>query len=968
MNFRTILFATSALGLAYTAPALAQNAVADDAENAKDIVVTGTLIRGIAPGGSQSIGVDQEKITAIGAANTSDLIGNIPQAGNFLSYTGVRGSSNFSLAVNRPSLRYLGSTSSSTASTLLLLDGHRMPGMGVLQTTPDLDAISPMAIERVEIVPDGGSATYGSDAVGGVINFITRKSFDGIEAKASYGLGDKYDQYDVAAIAGKAWDGGSAYIAYDYSWHDALKGGDRDWSRSLNWPLSYGAGADSGGITGVGFDVGSNTNCAPGNVTIGATTRPLTAVGDVGAALASPILFNRCDNAELSSIYAREGKHSVLASFVVDNGGPFSFSLKAFYVNRKTESDQGVLTANITIRSLIPDGLGGAVANPFFAPVTASGLTPANCGLAAPFAAATCATALVSLASIGLVSTSQLATLEAVGFTPSVKIDLGHDWQVNAMFNYGRGKAVVKGGATPFNSAPITAATNAGTFDPFHLGVPGNAAALNSARDLFVFGRGTNTLVNMRVVADGSLAQLPGGAIKVAIGAEYTNERYSGRNNRSITAAALAALVDQTAGRSIKSVFGEVNLPIVGADNRGFIHSLSLTASGRYDDYSDFGGTFNPKFGINFKPTEWLGFRGTWGKSFQAPGVSDIAQIGAPTLSVLDTSLPGRGFFDVLANPNPATIPAQVAAGNANHGRTILAIGGTLAPLQPQKATTWSMGLDFKPPFVSGLEMGMTYYNVDFVGLISNAPINLSIFYTLYSDKVVTWNGNGGTGGTTPNNAAMQAYWNQLAGPGNTNGVALADFNTANGLSPFNGNFDNVYAVMDGRTTNLGRVQTSGIDFYARYRHATGFGAIYVDVQGSKILTYKNGGTTGSADTWGFDANSINNTFRVNATVGADIGNLKAQGTWNHVDGFRMFPGNANLQQNKAGTFDVFNLFFQYKVPGESTIAKDLVLSLNIDNVFNTDPPIYRGISNSNNGATGWTLGRVVKIGLSKKF
>ena len=96
---------------------------------AKDeIVVTGTLIRGIAPGGSQSIAVGQEKIESLGATTTSDLIASVPQAGNFLAFVGVRGSSNFSLAVNRPVLRYLGFTSSSTASTLLLVDGHRLIG------------------------------------------------------------------------------------------------------------------------------------------------------------------------------------------------------------------------------------------------------------------------------------------------------------------------------------------------------------------------------------------------------------------------------------------------------------------------------------------------------------------------------------------------------------------------------------------------------------------------------------------------------------------------------------------------------------------------------------------------------------------------------------------------------------------------------------------------------------------------
>ena len=934
------LVLSTAMAAVLPGAAMAQGADDSDANKGEEIVVTGTLIRGIAPGGAQSIGVSQEKITAIGAANTSDLIGNIPQTGNFLNYVGVRGSSNFSLAVNRPSLRYLAALGSSTASTLLLLDGHRMPGMGILQVTADLDAISPMAIERVEVVTDGGSSTYGSDAVGGVINFITRKSFDGIQAKASYGVGDKYDQYNASIIAGKAWDWGSAYITYDYSWHDALYGKDREWSRSLNWPLSAAANGNSS-YAGGGIDVGSSNNCDPGNLLFGTTRFPLTSTGATGAQYPLPVVANQCDPTDNVTFYPREGKHSVLASFVVDNGGPFSFSLKAFYVNRKTKSDGGSLftTQDIALRET----------SPFFRPASSlpiSGLTPNNCGLAAPNNNLRCETVQVDYTNIIGSKMPQIGTMEAFGFTPTVKIDLGHDWQLNAMFNYGRGNAEFK--QNQLNAAPINAAVNAGTFDPFHLGASGNAAAILLARDAFLYGRATNTLVNMRVVADGSLAQLPGGALKVAVGAEYTHEGYSGITTRSATAAQLAALTDITVGREIKSVFGEVNLPIVGADNRGFIYGLSLSASGRYDNYSDFGSTFNPKFGINFKPTEWLGFRATWGKAFQAPGLSDIAQIGVPALSILPTSL--RAYFDPL-NPKPAA--------NLGHGTYILTIGGTLPGLKPQKATTWSLGLDLKPPFVPGLEVGMTYYNIDFVGLISNAPINqIGYFFKIFSDKVVTWNGGSGT---VANNQALIDYWNALASP--ANGVTAAA--KASAEAQFNSNFNDVYSVLDGRTTNLGTVKTSGIDFYARYNHDTSFGSVYLDVNGTKILTYENGGTTGSLDTWGVE---LNNTFKVSTTVGAMIGNLRAQGTWNRTDGFRVAPTVQNLQQTYSGGMDVFNLFFQYKVPGDSTIAKDLVLSLNVDNVFDTTPALYRGVSASLFGANGFTLGRVVKFGISKTF
>jgi len=875
------------------APQDAANDVANGKGDQEDeIVVTGTLIRGIAPGGSQTIDVSKEEITAIGAANTSDLIANIPQTGNFLTYVGVRGSSNFSLAVNRPVLRYLGGTASSTASTLLLLDGHRLPGMGILQTTADLDAIPAGAIERVEVVTDGGSATYGSDAVGGVINFITRRRFDGIEARANYGFGDGYQQANAAVTVGKAWNGGSAFVSYDFSRHDALFGADRDWSQGLNWPLTQ----------STGVPVGSSVNCVPGNILFPNT----------GATFGLPGLttnVNRCDNTELATFYPRETKHSVLGSVTIDGGGAFSFSVKGFYVHRVDTSDGGPLTADITVPAL----------SPVYVPVAGQSGTE---------------TFRLSFGSVLGNHVPLVTTMESYGVTPSVRIDLGSKWQVNAFFNYGRGKANFLGGL--INTTPLVAAATSGAFNPANLAAPGNAATLATATDWFQFGRAVNTMVNARAVADGPLFKLPGGDVRVAVGVEYDHEKYSGITTRSATAAGIAALKDTVVSRNIKSVFSEINVPIVGDDNSGFIHSLSLTASARYDEYSDFGHTFNPKFGVNFEPVEWLRLRGNWGKAFQAPGLSDLAQATAQSVSALSTTT--RPFFDP-ATPVPAI----------GHNAFIISFGGTIPGLQPQKADTWSLGFDIKPR-ASGFASGMTYYNINFRGMIGFAPINLPTFYANFADHAVLY---------PSGDAAMAAYFNTLA-------ANVPAASAANVLAAVGGNFSNVYAVLDGRTTNLGTVQTSGLDFYLRYNRETSFGDIYADIAGTYILTLKQGGTTGAINVNGIDPN---NRLKVNSTVGADIGNLRAQVTWQHAAGEKIAPTAANLQQSHVNGFNVFNLFFQYKVPGESSIAKDLSFTLNVDNVFNTDPPLYHGLSASLFGvANGFTLGRVVKFGVSKKF
>jgi iron complex outermembrane receptor protein len=170
-----------------------------------EIVVTGTILRGTPPVGSNMISVGQEKMASTGATTANELLASVPQVSNLFNTVP---SSRLAVAANqiqvvRPNLRNLAGETSSSSATLVLFDGHRIANVGVTQNAIDPDLLPAIAIERVEIVTDGGSATYGSDAVGGVINFITRKRFDGVKVQAHYGFADDYYQLDAGAIVGK---------------------------------------------------------------------------------------------------------------------------------------------------------------------------------------------------------------------------------------------------------------------------------------------------------------------------------------------------------------------------------------------------------------------------------------------------------------------------------------------------------------------------------------------------------------------------------------------------------------------------------------------------------------------------------------------------------------------------------------------------------------------------------------------
>ena len=879
--------------LALSSPAFAQQtngqAPASDDDNS-DIVVTGTLIRGIAPGGSQSIAVDQSKIASIGAVNTSELLANVPQAGTFLAYAAIRGAFGVNISVNRPTLRYLGNTGSSSASTLLLVDGHRLPGMGVRQSSSDLDAISPISVERIDVITDGGSSTYGSDAIGGVMNFITRKSFDGVETKGSYGFADNYNQYNASIIAGKTFGNVSAYVAYDFSKHDGLIGLDRDFSQNRDW------------VNNAPADVA----CAVGNVR--ATVSGVTTTYALPSLTAG--IGNRCDNSEYGSLYPDEEKHSAMASLVVDSGGPVSFSVKAYYVNRTDHSTFGplALSSGVTLRNT----------SPYFIQLPGS---------------PTSETIFVNLASrYGNFSAAD-SSLESYGITPSVKWDMGSGWQMNAMFNYGVGKANLL--AQMVNAAAINTAAAANAFDPVNLANPINAPVLATSLDWFSFGRSRHDLVNTRAIFDGPLFELPSGKVRAAIGIEHLRETFAGwsLSGSALTAAGIAALVDRAASRDIKSIFGELNIPLMG-DGFG-MGDLSVSLSGRYDHYSDFGGTFNPKIGVNFAPVDWLKLRGNWGTAFQAAGVSLLAD-----------PAPGFNITSQLVRPN-AKAGLPITATRIN----VLTLSGAKLPVDPQTANTWSVGFDIKPRALEGFSAGLTYYSIDFKNVINAPSVVSPRLYIDYLDRIVTYDAG---------DTALKAYYDQLVAGGATGGpTALASLP--------NGDFSSVYSVIDVRTSNLARILTSGLDFYARMRHETGFGDIFGEVSGNYILTFKQQASPAAPIVSVLELD--NTKLRMQTTLGANIGNLLAQMVWNHSQGFDILPTTSNAQQSHVDSFNVFNLFMQYKVPGESTIAKDLTISLNIDNLFDKDPPLFRGqLSTFNGFANGFTLGRLVRIGIAKKF
>lgn len=852
------------------AQTVTQDEAAAQAESS-DIVVTGTLIRGQAPTGSQIVQVGQAEIKQLGVVNASQLLASVTQDVNFNGRPQVGAFSAFQ-TVNRPTLRYLGASNAGGSSTLLLLDGHRLPGMGIFQTTPDLDAITPGAIERIEVVTGGGSSTYGSDAVGGVMNIISRRKYEGVEVGGHFGFGEDYQQWDASVTAGHTFGNVNVWASYSYAHNSLVRFADRDYARNIDY------------LTNLPGD----TRCAPGNM-----VQPISATASVvyplvnGVPSAVPGTGNRCDNFLNRTFFPESSRHSAMVGMSADISDAITFDVRAYYANRKSIADGGVQDFSVVVNPLYQTSVVGNFSNLF-----------------------------------GTHNYSR-TTLETWGITPQLTADLGSDWRMVAFYNYGKGTSRYQSNGG-IDTLALQAAFDAGNFNPFtatFANTTNGQAALAAQQNRFGLNQAIDEIHNGRVVFEGPVLSLSSGDLRVAAGAEILHENYAvGSAQGQI---GLAPFTERRNARTVKSLFGEIALPVVGEGNRvPFIYSFNISASARYDHYDDFGGTFNPKVGVTWQPVQGFTLRGNWAKSFQAPSLAERNDVAPAT------------FNDYQANY--LGYPSSLMA--------LFLYPGSGPDLRPQKATTWELGVDIKPEQIPGLSISATYYKINFKDRIGNPPFfNGAVFQSLFPNKIIVG----------PTAQQIQDFVDQ------------AIVNHDRGQA-YVGTPGSVYAIIDARSINLSSLKTTGLDFDVSYNRPTSFGSVFAKAGGTLILSYDllafNGGpTTHLKD------NNVQE-LRLQVMAGAKVGDLSGRVTLQHTSGYRVAPTVANLNQSWVGALNVVNLAFNYDLKGDG-VLDGTSLSLNVDNLFDVNPPSYNGIVNTTTpGFAGFTLGRVVQFGITKKF
>jgi iron complex outermembrane receptor protein len=906
LAFSTLGYAGAALAQAATTQAattVAQGPAASPPEAViEEIVVTGTLIRGVAPVGTQVVAVTQEDIVRTGAASGNNLLASMPLVSTFntIAATPVDLGNN----ANRPNIRGLQIDRFAPSTTLLLMDGHNMVGASILQTTPDPTMIAPGAIQRVEVVPDGGSSLYGSDAVSGIVNFITRKQFDGTEVSAHYGFSDPYKSADFGITHGINWEGGSAVLSYFSRWNSPLFARDREFPRM---DLREYGGTDQ-----------RSRNCSPGTVTVGSTTYALPAGTPTFTGL-TPNTFNLCDIERDQVISPKEQQHSFFAAMQQELAPNLHFETTAYYVSRITKSYEPQL--NVAGAVIDPS-------NPFFRPINGGTETRQTVNF--------------SYAPVASANFQSQSRMRSYGFSPELTWQVNEDWELEGLFNYGWSELILRDPMR--NAAAETAAlrqapgsgitlTTATALNPYDI-TQTSQAVIQNILNWQNYAAARQSITQGRLVANGTLLNLAGGDVRVAVGAQFSREWYNSLNGFAPVGLETGVQrKDET--RNVYAVFGEVLVPIVGEANaRPGIRSLSLDLSARFDKYENCCETSNPKIGVTYEPFEGLSVRGNWGTSFNAPSMAD-------TGGAVDTRV-NVGLTTPVANLRPGSPTAAV-----DQLRPSLSVPGGSADLQPQEATTWSIGVDINPVQVPGLRVGVTYWNVELRKMIGTSTMPIQDLYV------------------TP---AWQQYYilyptleQVLAFAG---GTANLPVNGAVSLASLYGQGNDPYIIRDLRRHNLGNQYVDGIDWEVSYRRPTDFGS----VRGSVNATY-----TLNRDSEPFEGAPLvdllannNRKLTLSANVGVEVGRFLASATLNYSGGY---PVVGVVNQTRVKAFHPLNLFFRYGFDGPG-LLRDTELTLNIDNVFDINPPFYNGgIGGGLFGlANGSTLGRYYNVGLRKRF
>jgi len=908
-------------------PAIAQDVQAD--KSMQRVEITGSSIKRIAKEGALPLEIiSRKQMEDQGIVTAEQLIANLNVNGN--------GSDNLASNSDVTTGAQRGNNGASSAnlrgqgadSTLVLLNGRRVATYGMKGSAVDLNAIPFAAVERVEVLKDGASAIYGTDAIGGVINFITKKNYHGLEAQAFEDATQHGGSNIARASITGGWgdldkDGWNLLVTGARAENNALKGSQRDFVNTFQpnrgvsvdtrgapfanvfgvSPTSYGKtllGTNSGGVAAPGstqlyngisiLDLPGGKGC---NIIDGMAAydeklwdTPSAAYGcawDTGraAVLQQPVTSNN----GLARLTIQRGEHQLFAELV----GSQVTSKKSFSPNQISPS-----TTNFPYSSFYPS-TGSAYNMVYNELVKVFPSIAANYGspIAYRWRCMECGNREIE-------TESKAGRFQIGADGPLTLFGRRFDYRIGASKAYSEAESHLGKG---YNyTVALANALGTGIINPFLLpGERQSQAAIDlinstSAAGVTMYG-GKTTLTQADAALSGEIFSLPAGAVMAAIGTDLRREGYEFNGDGRAAAARPAILNapfdDQNAlkekSRDVKAVYFEFLIPVT--------KSLEINIAGRQDHYSGFGNTFNPKYSFRFQPIESLMFRGSYNTGFRAPSFNQLFN------GITESQYAGKDFADPAKCP---TLKVDSTKPGCESVTPVIWTGGK-NNLGPETAKQGTLGVVWQP--FGNFSMNADLWEIRKQNTIDSFTLaTMTANYGLFKDQF------------------------------------LRD---ASGT----------LQVVDQRWVNAGERITRGLELGARTNGKLGLGTWSASIDGTRLLEKKSRATTNSA----FGPSEVG-LFTFTGDLGLKWKHVALatykQGDWSttltnvYRAGYKdqVLPGVANGVVKPADlnpdvkAYSIFHLSLTYNGVPNTTITAG------IKNLFDKDPP-FAITYDSNSGA-----------------
>ena len=908
-------------------PVTAGTVAAADSDDA--IVVTGSRIaRPDLEAPSPVTTVSAETLELTGTVTVETLLNELPQIipGN-TRVSNNQGGEDFSTL----DLRGLGPN-----RTLILVDGERVPASSTTGVV-DIGTIPAGLIERIDVVTGGASAVYGSDAIAGVVNFILKDNYEGLEISSQYGISDHGDggSFNIQGLLGGNFgdDRGNMTLFASYYTRDPVGQGDRDLFRNAKVRLRRADGT---------LTIAPHLYILqPGESFVGSAgsgTNPFgTVENDAGnpfdrnaVRLINPILASSdrdCNPTTPNTGYATNGNLSFnnagqltpsytsgLCAFADRSTGSsrYNFNPVNYLVTPyKRYNITGTARYDISdaIRLKVIANYVDSTQEVNLAPTPATGISvPYNSPLIPADLAAALATRpnptapfIINrrFAETGPRIGTFNAKTQTLRGTLSGPLAHGFNWDVTASYGKTTADIEAKGNINNtavqqgLNGCPIASLPGCVPLDIFG-GNTIDAAMLSFVR---IDTQERRVFDQVRIAGNitGNLVELPAGPVGIAIGAEARTDRGSvtvDDAQRTGNIYGFNAVQNQRGKVNVKEIYGEVRVPILA--DMPFFHELSVEAGARYSDYSSAGGLFNWKLGAQWSPVEWLKFRGIYNKAARAPSIVELFQNG-------DQGFPS--FTDPCNfdnPPNSATLIRCQAAAPLIDFSTFQQVNDQVQAfafgnpgLSEETAKTWTVGAVLTP----NLGLGRFSATID--------------YYNIRIDDIISAFGAG-------------FFIDGCYLRGDAASCAKVTRNPASGQ----------ITAVNTATGNQGTFKTTGVD--ASVNFVVPFADVGLGLPGrlrvQELISYLDKIDFGSGDFSGLSGGGIGGTFpkwKSTFTAAYDSNSFTAQVRWNYL---------SRTKEAFSGKQPILPALSYFDLSLRKKIGDNLELTGIMNNVFNAKP------------------------------